>query len=179
MGGYLGGALQGLGSAATGIGQHVGQTTGLTNLAQGLQSLFGGQPTEAGRLAAQGQPPVPAGVELVGPSETFAPTQQLMQGPGFGSGFLEGFTNTLKRYGEPSAGTSFGQGFGQLARFIDERRSAGGDGGLGQIVELAALADPMWKRKQPIVSPVIKPEPTLVGNIVSGYTGGILRGTGA
>src|SRR5262245_5262906 len=51
---------------------------GLSSVGQGLQSLFGGAgggATEAGKLASLGQT-VPQGVELAGPSSTFA-------GPGF------------------------------------------------------------------------------------------------
>lgn len=176
MSGYLGG----LGDAAQSVGSSLYQQTGLQNLASGLQSLFG-DTSEGARLQDLGQP-VPQGVQLVGPSETF---RAATQGPGFGQGFLEGFMNTLGPYAEPSAATSFGHGLGQLAAFIDRNRSGSGTlegGGLGPIVNLfadPASAVPLWKRRPSPGPPVVKPEPTLIGNLVSAYTGGILRGVGA
>lgn len=171
MSGYLGG----LGSAAQSVGSSLYQQSGLApavsglqNVASGLQSLFGGD-----------SPAPPPAANFVGPP---AP-EALVSGPGFGQGFLEGFTNTLQRYGDPSAGTALGQGLGELARFIDEHRSGSGtleDRGLAPIVDLgSALGAPLWKRRPSPVPPVVKPEPTLIGNLVSAYTGGILRGAGA
>jgi hypothetical protein len=61
---------------------------------------------EAGYLASLGQA-VPAGVDLVGPSSTFA-------GPGFMQGFLQGFTGNTTPLASPSAATSAGVGLGQL-----------------------------------------------------------------
>jgi len=114
------------GSALTGVGKTA--LGGLESVGQGLQSLFtGGGPTEAGKLAELGQT-VPAGVELVGPSSTFA-------GPGFLSSVAQGFVHGPQQFANPSAATSLGAGVGQLLNAIQQlQQSGGGPAKMPQIV---------------------------------------------
>jgi hypothetical protein len=167
MGGFLGN----LGGAAQSLGGMLGQQTGLMpavsglqQVGTGLQSLFGGGP-----------PAAPPG-ELVGPPSPF-------QAPSFLEGISQGFTGALQNLGDqPQAGGQLGQGLGQLLSFIDERRRAQGEGGLGQIIDLAGplvpgMPSPFMPRRVPAPPlPNVTPESTLVGRLVSAYTGGILRG---
>jgi hypothetical protein len=102
-------ALTGLGNTALG---------GLESIGQGLQSLFTGGGGEAGKLAALGQA-VPEGVELAGPSSTFA-------GPGFLSSVAHGFVGGPQQFASPSAGTSLGHGVGQLLNALQQMQQQGG-----------------------------------------------------
>jgi len=108
-----------VGSALGGAGQSA--LGGLSSVGQGLQSLFSGGGGEAGHLAALGQA-VPQGVELAGPSSTFA-------GPGFLGGVMQGFTGAASHVADPSAATSFGSGIGQLLSTLDQL-NAGRQGGV-------------------------------------------------
>src|SRR4029077_9102825 len=72
-------------------------------------------------LAALGQA-VPTGVELAGPSSTFA-------GPGFLGSVMQGFTHGPAQLASPSAGTSLGTGVGQLLSTLDQL-NAGRQGGM-------------------------------------------------
>lgn len=125
-----------------------GQTTGATNIAGGAQTAMGGtsaatQAGQASYLQSLGQP-VPQGVELAGMTGPNLMEQGNpgFSGPGFWDGLLEGFSGTLGKYQDPSAATQFGQGFGQLAAFIDRNRGGGGGGGGG-----GGMADPSaWLR---------------------------------
>jgi hypothetical protein len=105
-------ALGGAGSTALG---------GLESVGHGLQSLFTSGGGEAGNLAALGQA-VPQGVELAGPSSTFA-------GPGFLGSVMQGFTHGPAQLANPSAGTSLGTGVGQLLSTLDQL-NAGRQGGM-------------------------------------------------
>src|SRR5215510_8076624 len=123
--GAIGGGLEsaagavgsGLESAAGSVLGGAGKTalSGLESVGQGIQSLFSGTPTEAGRIAALGQT-VPEGVELAGPSSTFT-------GPGFLSSVAQGFVHGPQQFASPSAGTSFGQGVGGLLQALDQMNS--------------------------------------------------------
>src|SRR5262245_35684449 len=128
--GALGAIGSGLESAATTVGGALesalptGVSTGLANVGQGLQSLFGtGGESEAARLASLGQA-VPEGVELVGPSATFT-------GPGFLGGIAQGFVHGPQQFANPSAGTSLGQGVGGLLSALEQMRG-GGSHAMGQ-----------------------------------------------
>jgi len=70
------------------------------NLAQGIQSLFG-----------------PGAAENIGPGFVGPPAPT---GPGFFGGFAQGFMNEIPSLAHPSAGTSIGQGFGQLADTLEK-----------------------------------------------------------
>ena len=166
------GAIQnGVGPTLAQLGQNVGQQTGLGNIAQGLQSLFGGG--EAGHLADLGQQ-VPAGVELAGPSSTFTGGT----GPGgFMHGMLEGFRGTLGDNGPDVSGAmQTGGGVGEFIAFLDRmnRRGAGGD--LGGIVGPSALTQPTMQRVTKMAPGYqVAPEPRgLLTNLISGITYGIL-----
>ncbi len=168
MGG-IGTALGSVGSALGNVAGTIGQQTGLTQLGQGLQSLFGGG--ESGL-----QPPG----ELVGPPSPYAPSAG-----GFLQGLAQGFTGTLQNLSDqplaPSA--ALGGGLGQLLGFIDRQRSAQGEGGLGQIVNLASPLLPgtpsPFARRMPAQPPLpnITPEAGIIARYISGLTGGILRGS--
>jgi len=162
---------QGVGPTLAQLGQNVGQQTGLGNIAQGLQSLFGGG--EAGRLADLGQG-VPPGVELAGPSSTFTGGEGA---GGFMSGMLEGFRGTLGDNGPDLSGAAqTGGGVGEFLAFLDRmnRRGAGGD--LGGIVGPGALMQPVTRMAQTPYGYRPAEEPRgLLTNIVSGLTYGILN----
>jgi type VI secretion system secreted protein VgrG len=98
----------------------VGKTalSGIENVGQGLQSLFTSGGGEAGKLAALGQA-VPAGVDLLGPSSTFA-------GPGFLSSVYQGFIGAPQHFANPSAATSAGTGVGQLLDMLQQMQAQGG-----------------------------------------------------
>lgn len=104
------------GPALTGLGQTA--VGGIESLGAGLQSLFGGGGGEAAKLADLGQA-VPAGVELAGPSATFA-------GPGFLSSIQQGFLHGPAQLANPSAATSLGTGVGQLMSALQQLQQQGG-----------------------------------------------------
>src|SRR5215813_2514313 len=118
-GSAIGSGLEAAGGAVgSGLESALGSTgstalQGLSSVGQGLQSLFaGGGGTEAGHLASLGQA-VPAGVELAGPSATFA-------GPGFLQSVAQGFVHGPQQLAAPSAATSLGQGVGGLLSALDQ-----------------------------------------------------------
>jgi hypothetical protein len=123
VGSAAGAVGSGLESAASSALGGAGQSAlgGLSSIGQGIQSLFGSGGGEAGHLASLGQA-VPAGVELAGPSSTFA-------GPGFLSSVMQGFTQGPQSLANPSAGTSLGTGVGQLLSTLDQM-NAGRSGGM-------------------------------------------------
>jgi len=166
LGGALGSAGSAIGSAAEGAAGAVGSGLesavgsalggagqsalgGLSSVGQGLQSLFSGGGGEAGKLAALGQA-VPQGVELAGPSSTFT-------GPGFMGGLAQGFTGAVNQFANPGAGTSLGQGVGQLLQTIDQLNQARGPlGGIpGGGVSLQPLVRGMTG--QPLQGPRVIP----------------------
>jgi len=113
--GAVGSGLGAVGGGLESALGSLGSTTGLTNLAQGVGSLFGGgAPSEAGYLTSLGQA-VPQGVELAGPSSTFT-------GPGFFGGLVEGIKGTAEKLADPSASTQVGTGLGQLFDAINNAR---------------------------------------------------------
>jgi hypothetical protein len=164
MGGFLGS----FGDAAQSLGGMLGQQTGLMPAVSGLQqvgsslqSLFGGGP-----------PAAPPG-ELVGPPSPYTAPGGFLEG--LSQGFLGTFQNMSDQPTPGPAGA--GAGLGQLLAFMDERRRQGG----GQIIDLAPLPpmvpSPFMPRRVPAPAlPNVTPDPTLVGRLVSAYTGGILRG---
>jgi len=122
-----GAALSGLESAAGAVGSGLesalgsaggGALSGLSSVGQGLQSLFGSGGGEAGYLQSLGQT-VPQGVELAGPSSTFT-------GPGFLGSVAQGFVHGPQQVASPSAGTSLGQGVGQLFSALEQLQGSGG-----------------------------------------------------
>jgi len=124
LGSALGSVGSGIGSALESVpGPIGGLAKGVGNLAQGIGGL-GGPASEADYLASLGQT-VPQGVDIVGPSPTFA-------GPGFAGGFAQGFMGAPKAYASATPGTSIGQGLGQLFASLDQMRGGGGVQGVPQ-----------------------------------------------
>ncbi|HSS55508.1 MAG TPA: hypothetical protein VLK79_12750 [Gaiellales bacterium] len=160
VGSALGTAGGALGSLA---GEAAGAIPGIGSLGEGLQSLFGGG--EAGHLAALGQA-VPEGVELVGPSATFA-------GPGFIPSAIQGYMGTLGQYASPSAGTQVGGGLGQIFAALQAiQGSPSGMGKLGQIVRLGDRA-----MSNPGVSVLPLPQvPTAPQGPIMKMIGGLFQG---
>jgi len=157
--GAIGGGLEsaagavgsGLESAASSALGGVGKTalSGLESVGQGVQSLFSGAPSEAGRIAALGQT-VPEGVDIVGPSPTFT-------GPGFLQSVAQGFVHGPQQYANPSTATSFGQGVGGLLQALDQL-NAGRQGGVSLQPIVSGIAP------QPLQGPrVIPSAPAQVG----------------
>jgi hypothetical protein len=84
---------------ATG-GAAKGATSALGSLGQGLQSLFG-----------------TGAAENIGPGFVGPPAPV---GPGFLGGFAQGFMGDVPNLAHPSAGTSMGQGLGQLTDMLEK-----------------------------------------------------------
>lgn len=117
IGSTIASGLEGAASSALGGAGNTAMGA-LGSIGQGLQSLFGSGGGEAGHLAALGQA-VPAGVDLVGPSSTFA-------GPGFLSSVAQGFIGGPSQFASPSAGTSLGTGVGKLMEALQQLQGQGG-----------------------------------------------------
>jgi hypothetical protein len=144
------------------------QASGLQNLAQGLQSLFTGSGggDEAGYLQSLGQP-VPQGVDLVGPSETFT-------GPGFFESFLPGMQGKAQQYANPSPGTQLGQGLGELVRMLEKIKQGGG-GGLPPMVRTPGSSGPTGVQILPGYAQASAPQGGLIHNLIKSYTFGLLN----
>jgi hypothetical protein len=148
--GGLGGALvTGLehlaGPALTGAGKAA--VGGIEALGQGLQSLFTGGGGEAAKLADLGQA-VPAGVDIVGPSPTFA-------GPGFLEAVHQGFVQGpafMKQFADPSAGTAAGAGVGQLFSALEKLHQQGGGP-----AKMPQLPPPTPIIRPPMIAPQPRP----------------------
>jgi hypothetical protein len=161
-GGGIGGAVNALlGGAPAKV---AGAYQGLSSIGHGLQSLFGPGGGEAGRLAALGQP-VPAGVELVGPSPTFT-------GPGFFPSVLQGFTHGPAELADPSAGTSLGAGVGQLLSTLDQL-NAGRQGGMSMQPIVGGLTGALGQRPKltNTAPPPMPPGPIMgmIGQLFKGF----------
>jgi hypothetical protein len=164
--GSLGGALGQVGEGIQNLPGNIYQQSGLESLGQGLQSLFGGGPDEAGYLQSLGQA-VPAGVELVGPSPTF-------QGPGFLGSLIPGVQGGTA-YANPSAGTQAGQGVGQLLAFLEKLRQQGG-APMGPLVPTPGGATPGGIRMLPGYHAAQAPSGGLIHNLIGSFTYGLLGG---
>jgi len=161
---------QGVGPTLAQLGQGVAKSTGLGDVAQGLQSLFGGG--EAGHLADLGQA-VPQGVELAGPSPTFTGGG----GPGgFMQGMLEGFRGTAGNLGPDVGGApQTGAGLGEFLAFLDRMNNRGAGGELGGVASPGALMQPVTRMAKVPYGYQPAEEPRgLLTNILSGLTYGIL-----
>jgi hypothetical protein len=168
--GALGAIGSGLGTAAEAVGGALesavpsGVSTGIANLGQGLQSLFGTGSSEAAHLAELGQA-VPEGVELVGPSSTFT-------GPGFLGGMMQGFVNGPQQFANPSAGTSIGQGVGGLLSALEQMHGQRGGGGGLQAGPIIRNVVGQLQGPQVIPSAPAKPEQgpimKMIGQIFAG-----------
>jgi len=181
LGSAAGAVGSGLESAATAAGPVLGKLAGtalggagktalggLENLGQGIQSLFSEGGGEAGRLAALGQA-VPQGVDIVGPSPTFA-------GPGFLSSVAHGFTqgpDFLKQFASPSGATSAGAGVGQLLNFLDQLNTQRQGGmSLAPIVAGVSGVQPLQgPRSLPDQTPPMGPGPIMgmIGQLFKGF----------
>lgn len=161
---------QGVGPTLAQLGQGVAHQTGLGDVAQGLQSLFGGG--EAGRLADLGQA-VPEGVELAGPSSTFTGGGGA---GGFMQGMLDGFRGTAGNLGPDVGGApQTGAGLGQFLAFLDRMNNRGAGGDLGGVASPAALMQPVTHMATMPAGYHQAEEPRgLLTNILSGLTYGIL-----
>ncbi len=153
--------------AALGKEGAAGVTSALSNVGQGLQSLFsGGGGTEAGRLAALGQA-VPEGVDIVGPSPTFT-------GPGFLQSMYQGFVHGPTQYANPSAATSLGAGLGGLLSTLDQlnagRPGSTLPGGIGPIVS-GLTGQVQRPRYDPSGPPPMAPGPIMgmLGQLLKGF----------
>jgi hypothetical protein len=160
--GSLGGALGQVGQGIQNLPGNIYEQSGIQNIGQGLQTLFGGGGDEAGYLQSLGQP-VPTGVELLGPSETF-------QGPGFLGGLIPGGPD----YANPSAGTQLGQGVGELLAMLQKMKQQGG-GGLAPLVPVAGGGGPAV-RLLPGYQQAAAPSGGLIHNLIGAFTYGILGG---
>jgi hypothetical protein len=149
------------------VPSNIYQQSGLENVAQGLQGLFGGGGDEAGYLQSLGQP-VPTGVELVGPSPTF-------QGPGFLGSLIPGVQGGTE-YANPSAGTQLGQGVGQLLAMLEKMKQQGG-AGMGPMVPTPGGATPGGIRMLPGYHAAQAPSGGLIHNLIGSFTYGLLGGS--
>jgi len=161
-----------LGSAAGGVGSAIESAVpGLSDIVQGIGTASA--PSEAGYLAKLGQT-APTGVEMVGPSSTFA-------GPGFMQSFAQGFTgagDAAAKVANPSAATSMGAGVGQLLNAIGQMQ--GGGGGVGGVPQPQTTWQPvvnaaMKKLRGPEMAPAATPPAKWTGPIMS-MIGGLLQG---
>ena len=180
--GALGGAAEGagsaLGSAASAVGSGLetaagaalggagkSALSGLESVGTGLKSLFSAVPTEAERIAALGQP-VPAGVELAGPSSTFT-------GPGFLNSMVQGFVHGPQQFANASAGTSLGQGIGGLLQALDQLNAQRQGGmSLAPIVGGVSGVQPLRGPKYlPDQTPPMGPGPIMgmIGQLFKGF----------
>jgi hypothetical protein len=165
--GSLGAALGQVGQNIADAPANLYQSSGLQNVAQGLQSLFtGGGGDEAGYLQSLGQP-VPEGVELVGPSSTFT-------GPGFVGSLLPGMQGG-QQYANPSPGTQLGQGLGQLVAMLEKIKQQGG-GGMGPLVPTPGGGGPSGVQILPGYHAAQAPAGGLIHNLIGAFTYGILGG---
>jgi hypothetical protein len=165
------------GEAVAGIPAAVGQATGISNLAQGLQGLFGGDQAGAQPLVPQAAnfvgPPAPAmGMPggLVGPPSPFQP-------PGFGQGLLQGFTGN---FNSPSGGADvvnpagqLGGGVGELLALLDKMRQQ--SGGMAPMGPLPGGGQPSGIRILPGTT-AQAPQGGLIHNLIGAFTYGILGG---
>jgi hypothetical protein len=126
--GAAGGAAGAGAGGAGGLAGGSGALAGLSNIGNAITGAAA--PSEAGYLASLGQA-VPAGVDLVGPSSTFA-------GPGFLHGLVQGYLGTAQQLASPSAATSAGTGLGQLFSALGNvpQASMPSSGGLPPVVQL-------------------------------------------
>jgi len=160
----VGSGLASAGSAAEGALGDLATTSGLGNLGQGVAQLFGGSaPSEAAKLASLGQA-VPEGVDLVGPSSTFA-------GPGFMGGFMQGFSGAAKQLANPSAATQMGTGLGQL---FDALNNARGTASMPPMVNMPPsqkVGGPATRvtPPAPVVNPQQGPIMKLIGQLFAGF----------
>lgn len=164
LGNAAGAVGTGLANAAGAVGPGIESvagkvlgTTGLENVAQGLQSLFSGGGGEAGYLQSLGQA-VPQGVELAGPSSTFT-------GPGFMGGLVQGFTGAVNPVSNPSAGTSLGTGLGQMAQTVNKLSSVGP--GIPELPQSPIL--------QPAGAGLMRPKPVVPGGSAKPEQGNIMK----
>jgi hypothetical protein len=154
-----------LGSAAGEVGSLAGEAGGaLGSVGQGLQSLVGA-PSEAGYLQSLGQA-VPQGVELAGPSSTFA-------GPGFAGGLVQGLLGTLQQSASPSAATQLGGGIGQLASYLQQIHGGGAGTKLAPVVNAASTMMPSGPATKvlPASTPGVGQGPImkLIGQLFAGF----------
>jgi hypothetical protein len=155
---YISSAGTGIENAASGLAQ----STGLSDVASGIQSLF--QPSESQRIADLGQP-VPQGVDIVGPQANF-------QGPGFLQGMAQGFMHTLGNLGpDASSSSQLGGGLGEFLRWLDQQRGGKQSQTLPAIVGLASGVSPIQVVSGPSA---LAPQSGLVHRLISSATYGIL-----
>ncbi len=161
--GAAGGAGTAGGAGAGGLAGGSGALAGLSNIGQAITGA--GAPSEAGYLASLGQA-VPAGVDLVGPSSTFA-------GPGFMQGFVQGFTGAAAPLASPSAGTSAGTGLGQLFDALSNLPQAQMPGNqapqpvvhLGDVAHAATRLLSPGPPGQPAKGPIM----SMIGQLLAGF----------
>lgn len=167
MGGLLSSALGQAGQGVSNAATTLYQESGLPTLGQGVVSLFGGQPSEAGRLEALGTT-VPEGVELLGPSETFT-------GPGFVGGLVQGLTGSPEPVGPDwSASSQTGMGLGEFLNFLNQIKKAGGGGGLAPMQPLPGGTEGSVEIL-PGYAPAAAPQGGLLHNLIKSYTLGLLN----
>jgi hypothetical protein len=153
----VGSALEAIPGVGTGV-------SGLESLAKGIGSaVTGGTPSEASYLASLGQA-VPEGVDLVGPSSTFT-------GPGFLSGFKQGFTGAAQQYANPSAATQASQGLGQLFDAINQARGTAAMPPMVPLPPSQRVGGPATRvtPPAPVVTPQQGPIMKLIGQLFAGF----------
>jgi hypothetical protein len=174
-----------MGDIASGLGQMAsgaGRATGLSNLASGVADLFtgGGQTPVMGQPGASPSPnfigpPAPGptgaiGQELVGPPSP-------VESPGFLKGFAQGFVGMEPGKGADvpmGAGGEIGGGLGQLFHAIEQLRSGGASGAVGQPIVDIVGKKLAGVEMAPGYQQATRPEGGLIHKIIAAYTGGII-----
>ncbi len=173
-----------MGGLADAAGQ-VGQATGISNVAQGIADLFtgGGGAPEAGAAGAPASldfmgPPTPGAAGAITPEMVGPPSPY--QTPNFMQGFVQGFTGGTPGAGADvpmGAGGEVGGGLGQLMHAIQQLRSGGASGLVGDAAVPIAGAIGR-KLRGPEMAPGYQqasaPQGGLIHKIIAAYTGGIL-----
>jgi hypothetical protein len=159
FGGNLGSTLSNAGTQLASVPSNVYQATGLGDIGQAVQGLFGGGET------------VPA-AEFVGPPSPY-------QAPNFLQGLAQGFTGGLVN---PSMGADvaspagqLGGGVGELIAMLEKMRSQGG-GGLAPMTMAAGSQAPRGVQILPGYHAAQAPSGGLIHNLIGAFTYGILGG---
>jgi hypothetical protein len=156
--GSLGGALGQVGQGIQNLPGNIYEQSGLQNVGQGLQSLFGGGPET-----------IPA-AEFVGPPSPY-------QAPNFAQGLLQGILGQEPNLGVdvPTAGGQLGGGLGELVNLLEQIRKQGG-GPMGRAVPVPGGMAGSGIRMLPGYQQAGAPTGGLIHNLIGAFTYGILGG---
>jgi hypothetical protein len=156
--GSLGGALGQVGQGIQNLPGNIYEQSGLQNVSQGLQNLFGGGPET-----------VPA-ADFVGPPSPY-------QAPNFAQGLMQGILGQQPNLGVdvPTAGGQIGGGLGELIAMLEKMRQQSG-GQMGSMVPTPGGATPGGIRMLPGYQQAGAPTGGLIHNLIGAFTYGILGG---